>query len=132
MWQREAARPARFWISSAGSLPRERRVRSTRRTLRLDGGFQGHQVRCESANFVFGEISPWLDRIRLERLRIPQPRFGPSRREPVAGVVQVWPDVATSAADGVARLALVLHFVELLAHADQRRSELPRIHALRI
>src|SRR5215467_11532251 len=95
--------------------------------LRFDSRLKGQQVSRQRFYLLVGELPVWLDRIGYQRLRIAEPCFDPSRRQPIARVVQVGADVAARATDGVAGLALVFDFVKLLAKRRTRGSEFFRI-----
>src|SRR5579859_7778704 len=75
-------------------------------------------------DLLISKIAARLNGIGNECLRIPQPGFDPCGREPAAGVIQVGANVSARAANGVARLALILDFIELLAKRGHCRSEL--------
>ena len=89
---------------------------------------QGHQVCRQSIDLVFSEISARLDGVRNKRLRVFQPGLDPFGRQPAACIGQVWTNVSASSADGVARLALKLHFIKLLAKSNHGWSELFRVN----
>src|SRR5207253_6299460 len=91
--------------------------------LRLDSCAQRHEVGGQRQNLFVCEVSARFNGIRNQRLRISEPGFDPSGRQPASGITQVGTHVSARAADRVAGLALIFHLIELLAKRGHRRRD---------